>query len=284
MITGTRYRLNQEIQRQGKLANYIERAMTEISTGKRIQTPSDDPVGAARVSDIARLQSDMATWKRNLEAAASVSTRADDALGSSMTLLTRAKELMVAAASAPLSADNRETIAIELRSIADEVLAIQNSRDPRGQPLFPTGATLEYPVSDGVRITAVGTRESVFDIDTAGGAKNLVDVINDAADAITDPDPAARKAATDVSLDELDAGIRDITTAQGEQGNRGKRIDNILERLADYNLSAEEEREKLESTDILEVVAKLQSHQLTLQAAQAAFARINSSTLFDILR
>ena len=32
MITGTRYRLNQEIQRQAKLANVIDRAMVEIST------------------------------------------------------------------------------------------------------------------------------------------------------------------------------------------------------------------------------------------------------------
>jgi flagellar hook-associated protein 3 FlgL len=284
MITGTRYRLTLEISRQQKLANAIERGMTEISTGKRIQAPSDDPVGSARVSDIARMQANMATWKRNLESAASLSTRADDALNSTMAIITRAKELVVAAASATLSVDNRQTIALELRSIAEEVTAIQNSKDPRGEPLFPIGASLEIPVSDGIRITAVDNRASIFDIDTAGGPKNLTDVINDAADAITVADGVARKAATDLALDELDASIRDISTAQGEQGNRGKRIDNLLERLAEYNLSAEEEKSAIESADITEVVAKLQSHQLTLQAAQAAFARINSGTLFDVLR
>jgi flagellar hook-associated protein 3 FlgL len=284
MITGTRYRLNQEIGRQQKLASDIERAMTEISTGKRIQAPSDDPVAAARVSDIGRMQADFATWKRNLEAAGAVSTRADDALNSTMSIVTRAKELMVAAASATLSVENRETIALELRSIADEIVAIQNSKDPRGEPLFPPGATLEIPAGEGVVITAVGTRESVFDIDTAGGPKNLADVVNAAADAITLTDPAARKTATDLSLDELDASIRDIAIAQGEQGTRGSRIDHLLERLENDNLTAEEERSSLESADITEVVAKLQARQLTLQAAQAAFARINSTTLFDLLR
>lgn len=283
MITGTRYRLNQEISRQQKLAQQIDRAMTEISTGKRIQTPSDDPVGAARVSDIARMQSNFATWKRNLESAGAVATRADDALGSTMSLVTRAKELMVGAATATMSAENRETIAIELRSIADEITAIQNSKNPRGDPLFPSGTTLQIPAGEGVTITAVGTLESVFNIDTAGGPKNLTDVINAAADAITNPDQAARKAAVDLSLDELDASVRDISIAQGEQGIRGSRIDNLLERLANDNLTAEEERKSLESADIHEVVAKLQARQLTLEAAQAAFARINSSSLFDRL-
>jgi flagellar hook-associated protein 3 FlgL len=33
----------------------------------------------------------------------------------------------------------------------------------------------------------------------------------------------------------------------------------------------------------MEVVARLQSRQLSLEAAQATFARINRSTLFDLL-
>jgi flagellar hook-associated protein 3 FlgL len=283
MITGTRYRLTLEINRQAKLATDIERAMTEISTGKRIQSPSDDPVGAARVSDIARAQADMATWKRNLETAASLSVRADDAIGATVTAVTRAKELMLSAATGTMSPENRNTIAIELRALAEEIAAIENTRDQRGEPLFPTGSALEIPVADGINITAVGTRTSVFEATTAGGPKDLAAIVADAADAILEPD-ATRQASIGVALAEMDAGVAGITRAQGEQGTRGNRIDNLLERLAEYSLQASEERSTIESADVMEVIARLQARQLTLQAAQAAFARINSGTLFDILR
>jgi flagellar hook-associated protein 3 FlgL len=283
MITGTRYRLTLEINRQAQLAGDIERAMTEISTGKRIQAASDDPVGAARVSDIARVQADIATWKRNLESAAGLSVRADDAIGATVSAVTRAKELMLSAANGTMSATNRATIALELRALAEEIAAIEITRDQRGELLFPPTEALEIPVSDGVSIKAVGTHASVFEADTAGGPKDIVAIISDAADAIEEPD-ATRQASVELSLAELDAAVAGITKAQGEQGTRGNRIDSLLERLAEFSLQAEEERSSLESADIMEVVARLQARQLTLQAAQAAFARINSSTLFDLLR
>ena len=62
------------------------------------------------------------------------------------------------------------------------------------------------------------------------------------------------------------------------------RVDALLERQADTGLQLEEERSGLEDTDIQAVVARLSSQQLSLQAAQAVFARVNESTLFDILR
>ncbi|MGZ8358979.1 MAG: flagellin [Allosphingosinicella sp.] len=283
MITGTRYRLTQEISRQQKLASDIQRGMIEISTGKRIQAPSDDPVGAARVSELARMRSDSDTWKRNLQQAASLAGRADDAIGATQSSVTRAKELMLAGATGTMSADDRATIALELRALADEILSLAGSSDPSGVPLFQN-TPLEVPAGEGVRITAAASRNSVFQIDTAGGPKDLVRLIRDAAAAIIDPDATTRAAATNISLAELDDAVRVVARAQGEQGTRGQRIANLLERIAENELTAEEERTAIESTDVMEVVARLQSRQLTLQAAQAAFARINSTTLFDLLR
>ena len=43
MISGTRYRLDQEINRQLSLSREIAKAQTQLSTQKRIQSPSEDP-------------------------------------------------------------------------------------------------------------------------------------------------------------------------------------------------------------------------------------------------
>ena len=54
MISGTRYRLDQEISRQLALSRDVAKAQTQLSTQKRIQSPSEDPVAAARISTIGR--------------------------------------------------------------------------------------------------------------------------------------------------------------------------------------------------------------------------------------
>ena len=285
MITGTRYRLTMEINRQLSLQKDIERAQTEISTGKRIQAPSDDPVGAARVSDIARTQAKEAAWKRNLDLAFALSSRADEVLESTAAGLTRANELMVAGANGTMSADNRATIAIELRAIAQELAALENAKDARGEPLFPTTAALQIPVADGILITAVSTRAAVFQtVPTAGGPRDVAAIVAAAADALVDPNPATRGAAILASREEINAADRHIAAARGEQGARGNRIDNLIESLANTGLQLEEERSAVESADVTAIVARLQSRQLTLEAAQAVFARVNQNTLFDLLR
>ncbi len=284
MITGTRYRLTLEINRQLLLARDIERFQTEISTGKRILAPSDDPVGAARVSDIARTQADEAAWTLNLTSAEALSARADTSLSALKVAVDRAKELMLSASNDTLSADNRATIALELRGLAEEIGALRDTRDSRGEPLFRSDP-LRIPVGPGVMVEAAGTADSIFDgVTTPGGPRTLRQIVEDAASALALSDPAARRTAINESLTSLGNASTRVSSARGEQGVRGNRIDNLLERLANSGLQLAEERSDIEGANVIELVTKLQARKLSLDAAQAVFARINQNTLFDILR
>ena len=285
MISGTRYQLTLEINRQMALAREIARGQAEISNGKRILAPSDDPVAAARVSDIARTQANDAAWKRNLDLAGALGARADTVLTSIETAVGRAGELMVAAANGTMSAENRATIALELRSIAAELEALKTAKDSRGNNLFMSPSALQIPVAPGFTITAVATREEVFEtVATASGPQDIAAIGAAAADALEEPDPALRQAAIDQALDDVNAAQRHAGTLRGEQGARGNRIDQMLERLANTGLQLAEERSDLEDTNAIEALARINARQLTLDAAQAVFARINQNTLFDILR
>ena len=148
MISGTRYRLTVEINRQAELARDIARSQAEVSTGKRILAPSDDPTGAARVAEIGRSQADEVAWSRNLDTAATLASRADTTLESVATAMDRAKELMLAAASGTLSADNRATIAAELNGIAVDIASLIDARDARGY----RPARLRCPRRPGFRV------------------------------------------------------------------------------------------------------------------------------------
>lgn len=285
MISGTRYRLDQEINRQLALSRDVAKAQTQLSTQKRIQSPSEDPVAAARISSIGRAQANDNVWKSNLDLAASLAGSADTALKSAGTAFDRVTELMTQGATGTLSDQDRATIALELRSIADELTTLKDSKDSRGNALFMSGYSLRIPVQSGVQLIAVGTREDVFEsVATAGGPKDLAAIVSAAADALETADPTARAAAVATSVDEVKAAVGHVAAQRGEQGALANRVDALLERQADTGLQLEEERSGLEDTDIQAVVARLSSQQLSLQAAQAVFARVNQSTLFDILR
>lgn len=278
MISGTRFLLNVEVARQSRLAQDIARGQVEISTGKKILAPSDDPIGAARVAEIARAEGNEATWLRNVETASALAARSDTVLTSVAEGVDRAKELMIKANSGTASASDRSIIAAELRGIAEEIASLRDTRDSRGEPLFRTNGALEIPVSAGLRIAPVATRDAIFD-----SPADVISVINAAAAAAEEPDSATRTAAGQASLSALDGAATQVATARADQGIRADRLDKVKERLANSAIQLAEQRTEIEGADIPEVIARTQARMTSLQAAQAIFARINKSSLFDLI-
>lgn len=98
------------------------RAQAQISSGRRILRPSDDPAGTARALGLRR---GLAQTGRIQEAIAAGSTRLEQAtttLQSSSGHLTRARELVLQAMSGALSDPDRATIAAELAEIREQLL------------------------------------------------------------------------------------------------------------------------------------------------------------------
>lgn len=282
-ITG--YRLTAEINRQLKLSNDIARAQSDISSGNRLQTASDDPAAWARVAVIKRVESNQNAWLANVNTSAAVADQVSSSLEGLSNSFTRAGELMVDANNATKTASDRQAIADELNGIADDVDSAATAVDSRGLPLFPANTPLPIPISRVLQITATDSKTNVFDsVQTAAGTKSLSQILRDAATAILNPDDTLRKTDSAASSDEVQAGITQISALIGQQGVRAARIDDIKTQLQGSLSSLEEERGGLQGTDVTGTVAKMQADLLSLQAAQALFARINQSTLFDLLR
>jgi flagellar hook-associated protein 3 FlgL len=113
---------------------------------------------------------------------------------------------------------------------------------------------------------------------------DLAAAVSAAADALGVADPAARSAAVAASMNALDNGLVQVASARADQGIRADRLDKIRDALAVSGLQLEEQKAGIEGADIPEVIARIQSRQLNLQAAQAIFAQVNRSSLFDLLR
>jgi len=108
----------------------------QVSTGRRIVTPADDPVAAARALEVTQASDVNAQYKTNHDNTKSALGLEEAQLTSIGDLIGRARELTVQAGNSTLSASDRRSIATELRSRFDELLGLANATDGAGQYLF----------------------------------------------------------------------------------------------------------------------------------------------------
>ncbi len=120
---------------QRNYANAI-RTQEQISSGNRILTPADDPVASVRLLQLEQQQNVLGQYKSNLTAANSSLTQEEVTLNSVNTVLHRVREQALRAGNGSLDAEDRKSIAAELRESEDELLSLMNTRNARGEYLF----------------------------------------------------------------------------------------------------------------------------------------------------
>lgn len=278
MVFITSQSLNAEIVRQQNLAREIANEQTKISTGKKVNEPSDNPQSWVQISQIGRQQSINDTWQANANFAKSRATAASSNLGDVNSLMTRVTELLVESTSTSQDSPGREAVAQSIIGIREQIHDLLYQVDYQGRPVFDDEHTVDIPVGAGLSVEAVPTRQSITD--NASGTMSLEDVLNDAIDAVRTADSGRLSTALGNSRKALDH----VIVAQSIQGVREERIEDISNRIDDKRVNLTERRSGLEDTDVGEVITKLTSKLQTLEAAQSAFARIGRQSLFDLLR
>ncbi len=275
MINATGNRMTREIARQSQLADRINDLQIQVSSGKRLQRASDDPVAARRIATIEIAQASATTWAANVASASAQVSQADAALGSVSNLLVRARELALSAASGTMNSADRASVAAELAGIADEIDGLAASRDANGEALFAPGAAKVVRFDADISFAPVPSAAEAFVV----GGNPLSTGLRDAAAAIASGDMGAINAA----LGTLAASITHVADQRAAVGLAGGRLERIGDGLAARDIVLADERSTIEDTDLSVAIAQLHATNLTLEAAQASFARINRQTLFDIL-
>lgn len=275
MINAVGNRMMREIARQTKLADALERTQIQISTGKRLQRMSDDPVAARRIQTIGTTQASMTSWATNIKTAQAQASQADGVLKSTSDLLIRARELALSASSDTASPADRATIAAELKTIADQIDGLAATRDANGESLFAAGDARTVRFDAGISFAAVPSAADTFVI----GGNSLSTSIRDIATAVA----ASDKTAMGTGLTTLTGAVDHIANQNAAIGLSAGRLERIGDSLEARGIEIADERQSIEETDLSAAIAQLNAQELTLSAAQAAFAKINRQTLFDLL-
>jgi len=119
----------------------------EVSSQVRINTASDDPVGAARLLQLGQQSAMLEQYKTNLGTAKLTLTQSETALGSIQNALQRAQELVISAGTGAFTDADRKANAAELDQIQSTILGLMNSQDANGQYLFGGSKTSTPPYS-----------------------------------------------------------------------------------------------------------------------------------------
>ncbi len=132
----------------GSAQERLFRLQEQLSTGKRVNSPEDDPIAAAagvRLNDtIAKNQQ----FLSNQVAAKSSVQYSEQVVGEIGDTLQTIRERLIQGANGALNATDRHSIADDLRSAYDNLLALSNSRDESGNFLFSGGLATTQPFVD----------------------------------------------------------------------------------------------------------------------------------------
>lgn len=115
----------------------VDKTNQQISTGKRVLSPADDPVAATAILMLNQELARTSQFSKNIDSANNNLSLEETALESVVSLITRLKELGVRAGStAVLTPSDYKAIAAEVDSRLGELLNLQNTRNSSGQYIF----------------------------------------------------------------------------------------------------------------------------------------------------
>ena len=114
----------------------LVKTQQQISTGKKVNKPSDDPVAAARILKLNQEVKRIETYERNANLADNRLKQEESTLASAVDIIQRVRELTVQAGNGSLSGNDRMSISAELKERLGQLANVANTRDASGEYIF----------------------------------------------------------------------------------------------------------------------------------------------------
>ena len=290
----------------GNVQGSLAKTQEQLSTGKQITKPSDEP---DKASTVTRLESEMARQKSYQETLTTVQTRLtgqETSLRNVSDVLIRIKELTVQAANDTISAPDRKAIGLEIIGLRDQLLSQANAQDTNGNFLFAGSRStqspyaldanghityqgdqsrMKVPVGDNRRMNANTPGSDVFLRVVRDDGKgnqvgvNFFEALKDLSDAITNGLPKDM----DRGLGEIDILQQGISNATAQIGSDMSVVDMQNSVLDETTLRLKSTLSDVQDLDYTEAITRMNKDQLALEAAQSTFAKIAKLTLFNYI-
>jgi flagellar hook-associated protein 3 FlgL len=273
-------------------------ALQQMSTGKRVNLPSDDPLAAAQMVGN-QAQSDRADqYLQNIDSLTSQLQTADTALGSAVSAVTQAITLGVQGSTGTLSDANRQQIAQNLLGIQSQLVQLANtsvggaylfggtattappytldSTSPSGVTYNGNSGTNTVQVADGLNLQTNMPGNQLFQNaagDVFGSLQRLITAMQTgtAADA-------------ESATNDLRTAFDSLTGQRIFYGNAVNQLNSTQTFLQQEQVTLKSQANNLVGADLTKAATDLTKATTAHDAALAAAAKILPTSLLDYLR
>lgn len=274
----------------------MDNSQNQLATGRKINKPSDDPVG---IAFSLRYRSEISAndqYESNANAAVSWMDYTDVTLDQAGSVLQRVRELTVQASNGTNSAEGLQAIKSEISQLTEQMVTIGNS-EFNGKQVFNgqltdkkpyTLETAENDVTDnqninfelgaGVKIGISITGNDVFG--KAGMTDNLFGVLKGIQTHMDSNDFEGMTK----DIGALDKRMDGFLEARADIGAKSNRIEMILDRLKDIGINLQSMQSKTEDADVAEVITNLKTDENVYNASLDVGAKLIKPSLIDFLR
>lgn len=274
----------------------IGKYQDELSTGKKITKPSDDPVVAMKGMFYRSSLSNINQYQRNLSELHLWMDNSESGLDQANSVIQRTRELVNQAQNGTLSSSDKKAVATEITQLKQELVNTANTQvagkyifhgtdvsNPPivGNPPSPAQNILNksvnpdynVQVADGVNMKANVDPSIVFN-------QQMFDTMGNIETALQTNDNSLLTS----SLDQLDQVADSVSTARSDLGARGNRLDLVENRINQQTVLATKVLSDNEDADIEKVITDLTTQESVHRAALSVASQIVQPSLVDFLK
>lgn len=148
MRISTAHSFESSIANLQKRQSDMAQSQMQLTSGKKVNAPSDDPIAAARAERaLASMSRDDAN-QRSLDASRNVMQLSESSIGDAVSLLQTAREAMIAAGNGSYTDKERQALALKLKDVRAQMLTIANRSDGSGGFVFGGQGSASPPFLD----------------------------------------------------------------------------------------------------------------------------------------
>lgn len=283
----------------------IDKYQEQMMTNRRLNRPSDDPVGVSSALHYRAEISSTTQFEENVEDANSWMDFTDSVLTETTSIIQRLSELAVKGGTDTVPEDARKNISAEVDQLYQQLVSLGNSQfkgkyifngervnekpytadpgnitDPSNKYELDTG-DVKYQIGAGIYVSVNLSGDRVFG--QYGDSSSLFKVIDDFKTALADTSASGTEAIQKI-ISRLQNSLENVVTAQAEVGGKQNRLEFTASRLDDLNLNYVSLQSTTEDADLASVITELKTAESVYQSSLDTMARIIRPSLLDFLK
>lgn len=299
---------NEGIKRLSTIQSQQIKLQEQIATGKKFNSPADDPIAAARALEMEysiKVNDSYAdariTAKNNLNLL-------EGNLNSVTSLIQKAQATLVGAGNASLSDLERGFKAQDLQNSLEAMLGLANAKDAAGKYIYSgyntdtqpfdsnpsSGTYLDYQGgTDELKIRVDSNREMAINAtgDTVFQPSSGTDVFNALKDIITllntpitnDTESAAFTTGLTTAIGDMKNALNSVLNERARIGAQLNELDELDIAGDAMDLQYKTSLSQIQDLDYADALSKVAKYEVIMEAAQKTFAATTQLSLFNFM-